>query len=160
MAVLLSILLASPGALAGKGDKKPQRMKHVKQERKEIELLQRSTELYWDGVRWNNAEKSSAFVENPTNRMQFQQWLENRFASQRVMNARVLRVDIGPPLEKEAKEARKARISVSVEGYTLPDQVVKSDTVVQIWYRSATGWWLEWSPPEDPSINPSPEQQN
>ena len=75
MTILLSILLASPGAMAGKGDKKPQRMKHVKQERKEIELLQRSTELYWDGVRWNNAEKSSAFVENPTNRMQFQQWL-------------------------------------------------------------------------------------
>ena len=141
----------SPNSVAAKNAKKPTRGKHLKQEKKEIELLQRSTELYWDGVRWNNAERASAFIENPTTRMAFQQWLETRFANRRVMSARVLRVDVGPPLEKDAKEARKARITVAVEGYTLPDQVVKNETVVQLWYRSLTGWWLEWSPdPEEP----------
>lgn len=148
LTILYAVLLAAPAtATADSSDgKKARRGKQVKQERKEIELLQRSTEVYWDGVRWNNAEKSSAFVENPTTRMQFQQWLEDRFANQRVMNARVLRVDIGPMLDKEAKQYRKARISVSVEGYTLPDQVVKNEVIQQIWYRSPTGWWLEWPP--------------
>lgn len=146
LTVLLTFLVSSPGVAAGKGEKKAPRGKHLKQERKEIELLQRSTELYWDGVRWNNAERSSAFIENTTTRMAFQQWLETRFSTQRVMNARVLRVDVGPPLDKESKQARKARIAVAVEGYTLPDQVVKNETVTQIWYRSPTGWWLEWAP--------------
>jgi len=147
VSVLSALLLALPATAAPDQSKKIRRAKHVKQERKEIELLQRSTELYWDGVRWNNAEKSSTFVEDPTTRMQFQQWLEDRFSSQRVMNARVLRVDVGPPLPKESPEARKALISVSVEGYTLPEQVVKNEVVNQVWYRSATGWWLEWTPP-------------
>ena len=151
--IVFSLLLAAPQALAGKNGKKPQRAKHVKQERKEIELLQRSTDLYWDGVRWNNAERSSAFVENPTTRMQFQQWLETRFSNRRVMNARVLRVDVGPPLEKQATEFRKARITVAVEGYTLPEQIVKNETVIQIWYRSPTGWWLEW-----PAKSETPEK--
>ena len=143
---VLFIALASPASTAAtKKTSKKSRAKNIQQERNEIELLQRSTELYWDGVRWNNPEKSSAFVEDPTNRMQFQQWLEERFANHRVMKARVLSVQIGPPLEKESKDIRTAKISVSVEGYTLPEQVVKNETVVQLWYRSNTGWWLKWS---------------
>jgi len=152
LTLILPMLALSANAMAAKNAKQAPRGKHLKQEKKEIQLLQRSTELYWDGVRWNNAERSSAFIENPTTRMAFQQWLETRFSTQRVMNARVLRVDVGPPLGKEATEARKARITVAVEGYTLPEQVVKNETVVQLWYRSLTGWWLEWSPePSDGS---------
>ena len=143
---LLAAAIVVPSATAAPQKKQKQtRAKTIKQERSEIALLQRSTDLYWDGVRWNNPEKASAFVEDPTQRMQFQQWLEDRFRHHRVMNARVLRVDVGPPLEKGAREARKAKISVAVEGYTLPDQVVENETVVQLWYRSPTGWWLEWS---------------
>ena len=146
LTLILSTLALSADVVAGKNEKQAPRGKHLKQEKKEIQLLQRSTDLYWDGVRWNNAERSSAFIENPTTRMAFQQWLETRFSTQRVMNARVLRVDVGPPLGKDATEARKARITVAIEGYTLPEQVVKNETVVQLWYRSLTGWWLDWSP--------------
>ncbi len=156
VSVLCAFVLAATATAAPEDTKKPRRAKHVKQERKEIELLQRSSELYWDGVRWNNAERSSAFVENPTTRMQFQQWLEDRFASERVMNARVLRVDVGPPLKNEGQGFRKARISVSVEGYTLPEQVVKNEVIQQIWYRSATGWWIEWAPPSSEDTPDTP----
>ena len=144
---LFAAALSCPSAVAAPQKKQKQfRAKDIKQERSEIALLQRSTELYWDGVRWNNPEKSSAFIEDATNRMQFQQWLEERFKNHRVLDARVLRVDVGPPLAKEAREVRKAKTSVAVEGYTIPDQVVKNETVLQMWYRSPTGWWLEWSP--------------
>ena len=147
--MLTAALSAPVGNAAPQQKQKQARAKDIKQERSEIALLQRSTELYWDGVRWNNPDKASAFVEDPSNRMQFQQWLEERFQHHRVMNARVLRVEVGPPLDKGAPEARKAKISVAVEGYTLPEQVVENKTVVQIWYRSSSGWWLEWSPEAD-----------
>jgi hypothetical protein len=156
VSLLFAALITTPATAGPKNTKKAQRTKHVKQERKEIEFLQRSTELYWEGVRWNNAEKSSAFVENPTTRMLFQQWLEDRFASQRVMSARVLRVDVGPPLENDSAQARKALISVSVEGYTLPEQVLKNELVQQVWYRAASGWWLEWAPTETESTPDTP----
>ena len=43
---------------------------------------------------------------------------------------------------------REALVTVSVEGYSLPGQVLEKKLVQQRWYRSNAGWWIVWVPPE------------
>ena len=85
-ALILAPLLLGPVAAAATPDsassaetavqtkaKKRKRRANPKKEAKELELLQRSATLYWEGVRWNDTEKSAEFIENANDRMEFSQ---------------------------------------------------------------------------------------
>jgi hypothetical protein len=126
---------------------KAQRRKQSKAEARDIELLQRSANLYWEGVRWNDSEKASNFIEDPKKRMTFQAWFDNQSEYRKLLDAKVIGVDIKQVQDHTKMVTRTATIRVATEGYTIPDQILKKGVDTQIWYRSASGWWLEWTEP-------------
>ena len=127
--------------------KERKRRANPKKEAKELELLQRSATLYWEGVRWNDIEKSAAFIENSNDRMEFQQWLEDKIEGHKIMEARVLRVDVEPVTERKSTITKVANLAVSMHAYKMPEQVLKKEIFHQRWYRKQNGWWLEWTSP-------------
>ena len=128
-------------------NKKRKRRSNPKKEAKELELLQRSATLYWEGVRWNDIEKSAAFIENGNDRMEFQQWLEEKIEGHKILEARVIRVDVEEIENRKSEITKIANLSVSMQAYTMPAQVLKKEIFHQRWYRKQTGWWLEWESP-------------
>ena len=130
-----------------KKKKKRKRRSNPKKEAKELELLQRSATLYWEGVRWNDIEKSANFIENGNDRMEFQQWLEEKIEGHKILEARVIRVDVEPVLERKSEITKIANLSVAMQSYKMPDQVLTKAVFHQRWYRKQTGWWLEWVSP-------------
>jgi hypothetical protein len=155
-ALILAPLLLGPASAAATPDptasveteaKKRKRRANPKKEAKELELLQRSATLYWEGVRWNDTEKSAKFIEDANDRMEFSQWLEAKLDGQQVMDAKVIRVDVKVIENKKAAITKIAHISVAMQAYTVPEQVLKKETFHQRWYRNGGGWWLEWKSP-------------
>jgi hypothetical protein len=51
------------------------------------------------------------------------------------------------PAEAKRGVVREAIVTVQVEGYTLPEQVLTKKLVSQKWYRTLGGWWLVYDPP-------------
>jgi len=127
--------------------KKRKRRSNPKKEAKELELLQRSATLYWEGVRWNDVEKSAAFIENSNDRMEFQQWLEEKIEDRKILEARVIRVDVEAIGDRQSEITKIANLAVSMQAYQMPEQVLKKEVFHQRWYRKQTGWWLEWVSP-------------
>jgi hypothetical protein len=125
---------------------KAQRRKQSKAEARDIELLQRSTNLYWEGVRWNDSEKASNFIEDSNKRLTFAAWLDTQNEGRKLLDAKIIGVDIHQ-VEDNDKVRRTATIRIAIEGYTVPEQILKKSVETQTWYRSASGWWLEWTPP-------------
>lgn len=164
MTLILSLLLsfavppahadAKPNATV-KGAKmsKAQQRKQSKANAREMELLQRSAELYWEGVRWNDTEKAANFIENSAARLEFQAWLDAENTDHKLIDVKIIGVSVQPIDDKNSPFSRVAIIKVASEGYTMPEQVLKKTIKAQEWYRTPTGWWLRWSPPE---LVPSP----
>ena len=128
---------------------KAQLRKQSKADAREMELLQRSATLYWEGVRWNDTEKAANFVEDPGARLEFQAWLDDQADNRKIIDVKIIRVDVKTIEDKNSPINRKATIKVASEGYTLPDQVLKKTIEAQEWYRTASGWWVMWSPPAE-----------
>lgn len=126
---------------------KAQRRKQSKAEARDIELLQRSANLYWEGVRWNDSEKASNFIEDPNKRMTFQAWFDTQSEGRKLLDAKVIGVEIKQVEDQTKMITRTATIRVATEGYTIPDQILKKGVDIQVWYRSSSGWWLEWTAP-------------
>lgn len=145
-AALLGLLAAAPASAAR--EEKPERSSE-RAEAKEQELLGRSVKVYWDAVRWGDAEKAASFLEDPQARAIYRDQLEQERAGRRVEDYSLLQVSLNP--RPEAPGAlREARVTVRVSGYTLPQQIVKSERLDQVWYRTLTGWYLRW---EDPALD-------
>ena len=126
---------------------KAQRRKQSKAEARDIELLQRSANLYWEGVRWNDSEKSSNFIEDPSKRLTFQAWFDNQVEDRKLLEAKVIGVDVRQVQDRNEMVTRTAILKIATEGYTIPDQILKKGVETQNWYRSSSGWWLEWTAP-------------
>jgi hypothetical protein len=127
--------------------KKRKRRTNPKKEAKDFEMLQRSATLYWEGVRWSDTDKAANFIEDSNDRMEFGQWLEAKLEGQRVMDAKIIRVDVKAVDDPKSLILRYAYITVAMQAYTMPEQVLKKETFEQKWYRNAEGWWLEWKSP-------------
>lgn len=153
--ILAPLLLGPAPAEAAPADVKKAKAQTIKRKRranpkkeaKELELLQRSATLYWEGVRWNDTEKSANFIEDSNDRMEFQQWLEAKLEGHKVMDAKLIRVDVERVEDRDSVITKYAYISVAMKSYTMPEQVLKKETFDQRWYRNASGWWLEWKSP-------------
>jgi hypothetical protein len=159
--VLAFGLFLSPSFAGERGIKNKKKTKSAKEqklENKEMELLSKSTEIYWKAMRWQSVEDASEFIEDPSIRLEYQQWLNTHFSVSRTAEASVMRIEVGPPTNEETKVARTAKVTINVQGYTLPDQILKTDVVQQLWYRSTAGWWLQWTPP--PTINTATPAQS
>ena len=156
----LLLALATPSAVAApaEGDaanrpamSRAQQRKQSKAEARDLSLLQRSATLYWEGVRWNDSDKAGKFIEHPGARLEFEAWLDERNSERKIIDIKIIGVSLDSVAEKGSAVGRVAELRVSVEGYTMPDQVLKKTVEQQRWYRTVNGWWVEWAPPEPPT---------
>ena len=149
---LLAALFVAPSLppMLGQGPQRPRKKKrrgNPKKQAKELELLQRCATQYWEGVRWNDTERSASFIEDSNDRMEFQQWLEDQIEGQKIMESTVIRVDVEPVPDKKSPITSTAYLSIAMKGYTMPEQILKKEIVQQEWYLNANGWWLKWESP-------------
>ena len=128
-------------------ERKQKRRGNPKKQAKELELLQRCATQYWEGVRWNDTERSASFIENSNDRMEFQQWLEDQIEGQKIMESTVIRVDVEPVPDKKSEITSNAHLSIAMKGYKMPEQILQKEIVEQEWYLNSTGWWLKWESP-------------
>lgn len=140
--VLAALLCALPMPAAAARAAKPDRA-NERAELKEQELLMRSVKLYWEAVRWGDADRAAAFVEDPQSRALFKDWMEQERGRARVEDFTVLHVAL-QPRPTGAEGLREAQIFVRVSGYALPQQILKTDRQEQTWYRTLHGWHLAW----------------
>lgn len=147
-AALLLLCAAAPAAAR---QERPERGSE-RAESKEQELLGRSVKLYWDAVRWGDAEKAASFIEDPQARVLYRDQLEQDRSARRVEDYSLLQVVLNPkPTTPEA--LREARVTVRLSGFTVPEQILKTERLDQVWYRTLTGWHLRW---EDPALDADP----
>ena len=99
----------------------------------------------------NDSEKASNFIEDPSKRLTFQAWFDTQSEGRKLLEAKIIGVDIKQVQDRSQMVTRTATIQIATEGYTIPDQILKKGVDKQIWYRSASGWWLEW---QAPAANP------
>jgi hypothetical protein len=151
-AALLLLCAAAPAAAR---QERPERGSE-RAESKEQELLGRSVKLYWDAVRWGDAEKAASFIEDPQARVLYRDQLEQDRSARRVEDYSLLQVVLNPkPTTPEA--LREARVTVRLSGFTVPEQILKTERLDQVWYRTLTGWHLRWEDPAqdvDPTLAP------
>lgn len=116
---------------------------------KEEGNLLRSAEIYWQSVRWADAERASAFIEDPSQRLLYKEWLEKQSDERRYEEATVIQAVIGDEQDKPVDgRTREAVVFVRARGYELPAQILETWKVRQTWYRTPTGWFVEWEDPE------------
>jgi len=122
----------------------------VKATAHEESMLNQAARYYWEGVRWGNGADSAAFIEKEEHRLRYQKWLADEYETARLVDAEVLQIEMGDEnMDAPDGHTRTATVHLRTEGYTLPAQIVKEDTVTQEWYRNIHGWWVVWTPPED-----------
>lgn len=151
--IALALALTVPIAHADRATSKRSVNARKKDER-ENEQLAKHAEAYWRSLRWNDVEGASTFIERPDDRLLFQQHLDDEAKRRKVVEARILRIDVSPERRKNEitdGRVREALVTVSIEGYTLPGQVLEKKMIQQRWYRSNAGWWVLWVPPQLPT---------
>ena len=115
----------------------------------EKQFLADSARIYWEGVRWGDAERSSNFIEGPDDRGVFRSRFEDRREQERVVDAEILRVRVIPVEGADEGALMMGEVLLRVEAYALPAQVLKDNELEQAWYRTAGGWWLTWDPDDE-----------
>jgi hypothetical protein len=147
---ILMILLLSAPLTDTAWAKSPATQASRRDQREQADLGDRA-EIYWRSVRWADPQSASVFIENPDDRVVFQQWLKDQGRDQKLTEAKVLHLQVSKEIRKpDDGRIRTATVTVSIEGYKLPGQVLKQQTVTQRWYRSEAGWFVDWSPPPPP----------
>jgi len=148
----IGLLIGAPSAHADRATNKRSVNARKKDER-EHQQLAKLAEAYWNSVRWNDIELASSFVERPDNRLLYQQHLDDESRQRKIVEARVLRIEVSSEKRKSEVtdgKVREAMVTVSIEGYTMPEQVLEKKMIQQRWYRSTAGWWIAWTPPALP----------
>ena len=99
----------------------------------------------WRARRWADLELASACLERSEDRVAFHDWLEDQADKDRLTEATVLHVELIPADVGIAEgHLREATVTVHVEGYEMPEQVLYTDTILQSWYLVPDGWFAEW----------------
>lgn len=135
----LLLLLAAPG-LGCTAERKAIRKDH-----RELATLGQQVDAYWTAVRWGDASEAAGALEREEDRLAYQDWLSERTQKERLSDVKILRIELGaetdPPV---AGVAREATVQVRAEGYSLPEQILRTENYEQRWYRTDKGWFLEW----------------
>ena len=150
--LLLAVLcLAAPAAtLTALGTGCAGAKKLVKDDAMEKETLRKAATIYWEGVRWGDADRSSAFIQDSDLRVAFSYWLEDEQEERRISDVAIMQIEMGPEIDppREGRE-REATVHLRIEGYELPAQIVDKRQEEQLWYRTQTGWYAEWTAPTE-----------
>ena len=132
----------------------------IRQAEQEKQYLSDSARIYWDGLRWGDTEKISAFIEDEEDRALFRSRMEDRHKKERLVDVEVLRVKLITTTEAELAgtvlppgAVFLGDVRVRTEGYSLPAQILRTEEHQQDWYRTTAGWWVAWDPDaEDPPV--------
>lgn len=111
--------------------------------------LIRSAEIYWQAIRWTDADRASVFIEDPGQRVLFKDWVDKQQSERRYEEATVIQAVVGDEHDKPVNgRLREAVVYVRAHGYELPAQILETWRIKQTWYRTTTGWFVEWHDPE------------
>ncbi len=125
--------------------------KELKLESRESELLQQSARLYWDAVRWGDAERAGVFIEEAPERVIYRDWLVETHAARRVEEVVILETILGPTAKPDSQgRTRSAEVVVRLEAISLRSQTLETERLRQQWYRTVDGWYLDWEAPTGP----------
>lgn len=114
------------------------------EEREKADLSDR-TEKFWRSVRWQDVPGAALYIEDEEQRRSWQVVMEAESEAVRYVDVSLLGLTLGPLAEDPAAERlQEATVRVQTEGYAYPAQVVEKRVVVQTWYRSRDGWFLDW----------------
>jgi hypothetical protein len=147
--LLAAALLCSPLGSSAQASKPSKAA--TRRDQKEHEALGERAEKYWRAVRWADPQSASIFIENSNDRVVFQQWLTDQSKDQKITEAKVLQVEVHAEVIKPKDgRMRTGQVTVSIDGFKLPEQVLKQQTLSQAWYRTPSGWFVDWAPPPPP----------
>lgn len=117
----------------------------LRSEDKEKEDLSARSELFWRSLRWQDVDGAATFIEDEDQRRSWKMVMETEAQAVRWMDSSLLDMTMGPVTEDaDADRLQEATLRVRTEHYALPQQVLQRDVVVQTWYRSRDGWFLDW----------------
>ncbi len=140
--MLLPLLLALWSSPAQPGAAERGARQELREVKKEQRALGEVVEFYWRSMRWGELIPASGFLADPGYQAE---WLSSQTeggATMKVQSYRILRVDIGPPLEDQDR-LREATLVVQIETLDVATQVLDKSTRTQTWYRLGSGWFIE-----------------
>ena len=123
-------------------------LKAIRQDDQEQTLLQESARLYWEGVRWEVPEQSVTFIAEDDQAL-FQARIADQRKEERITEALILKAtleEVPPETTASSDVWRTGTVLVRLEGYTLPAQILLTEELTQSWYRTPSGWVLDWDP--------------
>lgn len=98
-------------------------------------------EEFWHTLRWQHSGLTAVAIEDELARRRWAVEVERLLGSQRITDATLLELELG---EVPDEGARTATVTVRMEYYTLPDQILRKETVSQTWIRGKNTWFLDW----------------
>lgn len=108
---------------------------------KERANLGARSEDFWNNLRWQYPAAAAGAIEDDLARRRWGIEAERLMGSQRITDAMLIDLSLEPTPEEGA---RTATVQVRMEFYTLPDQVLRKESVTQTWYRGKNTWYLQW----------------
>lgn len=116
-----------------------------KSDEKEYDELASATKLFWDSVRWGDAERAKSVLEEAPQAARWSIAAEEMFAARRFTEVDLVEIDLHPR-DPDARGGvdRTASVLVKTEGYELPAQILRKELWTQTWYRTRDGWYLTW----------------
>ncbi len=116
------------------------------QEHREVAWLTESAEAYWSAMRWSQFTEAAIVIEDMDKRVEFLEHTQSQ-STFKVSDSSILDVEVTDTLPPEdLPRLREGKVLVQVNGYQIPDMVLKTDITVQQWYRTQKGWFLDWEP--------------
>lgn len=104
--------------------------------------LSKRAEDFWHAMRWQYPSQAAAALQDDMARRRWSMEAEALLAGRRITEAALVDLVLDPP---PAEGPRLGTVVVRVEYYTLPDQVLRRETVVQTWERGPSTWYLRWA---------------
>ena len=118
--------------------------KLIREDRREHAALGDKAELYWRALRWGDVSAASACVP-AEERPAFETWLTGWQKDERMTDFTLLDVTVGTKMEPpRSGRVREAVVTLRTEGYHADDQVLRTETITQRWYRDEHDWYVEW----------------
>lgn len=136
---MLTLLLVA--ALTGCGPEK----KALRETHRQEAVLSERADACWTAQRWGDTAAAAACVNEADDRVAYEQWVAGQLKESTITEVTILRISVGEALDPPQNgRTREATVTVRTEGYRNRDQVLRSETVVQRWYKDEHDWYVEW----------------
>ncbi len=118
--------------------------KALRQDRREEATVSELADLYWSAIRWGDNPTAASCVPQ-SERPAFEAWLTGWQKDERLTEVTLLDIRVGKEMvPPQSGRVREATVILKTEGYLTADQVLRTETITQRWYRDEHGWYVEW----------------